>query len=78
MPSSMVGKTWAKHETMFPTIVVLPHQILGIIGSQIEIKRIFSSIGILTNLRRCHLQSKKFKRLIFVNKNRPNDPRIDS
>jgi hypothetical protein len=30
-------------------------QILGIVGSQIEIEKIFLSAGILINLRRCHL-----------------------
>jgi hypothetical protein len=29
-------------------------------------------------LRRCHLQLKNLKGLIFVNKNWSNDPRIDS
>jgi hypothetical protein len=29
---------WAKHETMFPIVGVLAHQILGIVGSQIETK----------------------------------------
>jgi hypothetical protein len=33
-------------------------------------------VGILTNLRRCHLQTKCLEKLIFVNKNQPNDPRI--
>jgi hypothetical protein len=31
------------------------HQIFGIIGSQIKIERIFSLVGIFTNLKRCHL-----------------------
>jgi hypothetical protein len=34
---------WDKHEAMFPTIGFLIHHILRIIGSQIEIKRIFFS-----------------------------------
>ncbi len=33
-------------------------------------------VGILTNLRRCCLQIKNLEKLIFVNKNWPNDPRI--
>jgi len=49
---------------------------LEIVGSQIETKRIFSFAGILTNLRRCHLQTKFLEKLIFVNKNWPNDLRI--
>jgi len=41
-----------------------------------KIERIFSSGNILTNIKRCCLQIKKLKKLIFVNKNWPNDPRI--
>jgi hypothetical protein len=67
---------WAKHEAMFPIIVFLACQILGIVKSQIEIERIFSLEGIITNLRRCHLQIKNLKQLIFVSKNCSNDPRI--
>ncbi len=33
-------------------------------------------VGILINLRRCRLQTKNLEKLIFVNKNWPNDPRI--
>jgi hypothetical protein len=42
-----------KHENMFPTIGFCARQILRIVGSQIKIKRIFSLIQILINLRRC-------------------------
>ncbi len=31
---------------------------------------------ILINLKRCHLQIENFKKLIFINKNWPNDPII--
>jgi hypothetical protein len=37
-------------ETMFPTIGFLTWQIFGVFGSQIEITRIFSLVGILINL----------------------------
>jgi hypothetical protein len=39
-------------------------------------ERIFSLDIILTNLKRCHLQSQKLENLIFVNKNWFNDPKI--
>ncbi len=35
-------QSWEKHENMFPTIGFCAKQILGIIGSQIEIEKIFS------------------------------------
>jgi hypothetical protein len=52
---------WAKHEPCFLLLFFLVRQILGIVESQIEIERIFSLEGILTNLRRCHLQLNFFK-----------------
>ncbi len=51
---------------MFPTIGFLIGHILGIVGSQIEIKMIFLAI-IKTNLRRCHLQIGNLQKMIFVN-----------
>jgi len=66
---------WQKHETMFPIVGFLARQILGVVGFQIE-TFFFSLARILTNFRRCHLQTENLKKLIFVNKNRPNDPRI--
>jgi len=41
-----------------------------------KIERIFSLVGILINLRRHCLQTKNLEKLIFVNKNWPNDPKI--
>jgi hypothetical protein len=67
---------WEKNEYMFPPIGFYARQILGIFRSQIEMKRIFSLVGILTSFKRCCLQSKNLDNLIFVNKNWPNDPMI--
>jgi len=53
---------------MYPIVGFYVGQILKIIGSQIEIKEIFSLVKILTSLRYC-LQPKKLDKLIFVNKN---------
>ncbi len=38
-------------------------------------KAFFSLTGILTNLKRCHLQLENLEKLIFVSKNWPCDPR---
>jgi hypothetical protein len=46
---------------------------LKIVGFQIEIGRIFSLVNILTNLKIGSLQSNNFEKLVFVNKNWPND-----
>jgi hypothetical protein len=69
-------KWWVKHESLFPTMAFLAHQIFGIVGSQIEIERFFSLVRILRNLRRRHLQSDNLDKIIFVNKNWPSDPRV--
>jgi hypothetical protein len=61
---------------MFLTIGFLAWQILEIVDSQIETKRIFSLVGILIKLRKCRLQIENLEKLILVNKNWPNDPRI--
>jgi len=54
---------------MIPIIGFLTHQILRILGSQIETQKIFFfSMYIFTNLRRCHLQLNTLEKLIFVNK----------
>ncbi len=61
---------------MFPTIGFLARQFFGVVGFQIEIERIFSLARILTNLKRCRLQTENLEKLIFVNKTQPNDLRI--
>jgi len=55
-----------KHESMFLTIGFFVQQILGIVGSQIEIEKVFSLVGILNNPRRCCLQLKNLENLVFV------------
>jgi hypothetical protein len=57
---------WEKHESLFLRVEFLARQIIGILGSQIEIEHIFSLVGILTNLRRYCLQCDNLKKLIFV------------
>lgn len=54
----------------------LAHQILSIVRSQVEMKRIFSLIGILTTFFKSHLQMTNLEKLIFVNKNWLTDPRV--
>jgi hypothetical protein len=56
-----------KHESRFPIVAFLARQILGILGSQIEIKHILPFAGILTNHKRYHLQSKNLEKFSFVN-----------
>ncbi len=57
---------WQKHEAMFSTIGFLAQQILGIVGSQIETKRIFTLTRIFTNLKRCRLQLEKLTKFALM------------
>jgi len=63
MSFSMVGM----HGTMFPAIDFLAHQILSILRSEIETKRIFSLMGILITLMKC-LQLNNLEKLILWEK----------
>ncbi len=42
---------WATYVMQFPHVSFLAHQVLGIVGSQIEIKRIFNIASVITNLQ---------------------------
>jgi hypothetical protein len=56
------------HESLFLIVAFLAHWILVIVGSQIITEKIFYLVGILTNLKRCYLQSNNLDKLIFVSK----------
>lgn len=60
---------------MFCTINLLA-QPLVVPRSHIKMEQSFSLIGILTNSWQCRLQTNNLKRLIFVNKNWPDDPKF--
>ncbi len=64
MSFSMLGK----HDAMFSTFGFLACQSLCIVRSQIDTKRFFSLMGILINLKKCHLQSENLEKLILVRK----------
>jgi hypothetical protein len=59
----MVGETWSHVSHIW-----VVHQILWIVGSQIEIEWIFSLVGILANLGKCHSHSKNLKKLFLWTK----------
>ncbi len=71
-----LSQWWEKHESMFLIVGFCVKQILGIVGSQIEMERIFSLVGTFASHKECILQSKNLDKLIFANRNWPNDPRI--
>jgi hypothetical protein len=75
LPSSCVDPLtwWRIHESQFPNMGFLAKQILGILGSQIEIERVFSLASVLTTLRHCHLQMENMDQIIMMVKNWPDD-----
>jgi hypothetical protein len=46
---------WQTHEGQFANVVFLGKQILGTLGSQIETKKVFSLVGVLTILKHYYL-----------------------
>ncbi len=60
---------WWIHEIPLPNVSFLGKQILGILGSQIENKRVFNLVGVLTTLRCYRLQEDNFDRIIIMVKN---------
>ncbi len=59
---------WDNMKQCFRFVGFLAWQVLSIVKSQIETKRIFLLVGIFTNLRRCKLQTENLEKLIFINK----------
>ncbi len=64
---------WQIHETQFPNVSLFVKQILGILGSQIEIEHVFNLARVLTNLKHYRLQVDKLDRIITMVKNWPDD-----
>ncbi len=51
-------------------------QILGIVGSQIEVERVFNIVGIYMNLCRSRLGTKNLEMIISIYKNWHEDARV--
>lgn len=66
---------WWTHEGQFQNVAaILAKQMLGILGFQVETKRMFSLASVLKTLRCCHLQVENLDKIIIVVKNWSNDP----
>ncbi len=61
---------------MFPIVGFLAHQILGIVGSQIEIERILFFSRHTYKPKEASFTIRKFRKIDFVNKNWPSDPKV--
>jgi hypothetical protein len=46
---------WAKHESLFPIVAFLFIKFLALLVLKYKIERKISLVGIITNLRKCHL-----------------------
>ncbi len=67
---------WRAKERHFSYVKFVAHQILGIVGSQIEAEIIFNVASIYTNLRRSRLGTKNLEMFISIYKNWPKDARV--
>ncbi len=67
---------WAKHVVQFPHVSFLVHQVLGIVGSQMEIKQIFNVVGVITNLRWSRHDIENLDWLILIIDNWLSDVRV--
>ncbi len=50
---------------------------MGIVGSQIEIERIFNMVGVITGLRHFRLGIESLDKLVLTIKNSLDDPRFE-
>jgi len=57
---------WWTHENHFPNVDFLAKQILGILKFEIETKKTFSLVGVLTTLRLYYLQVANLDRIVIV------------
>jgi hypothetical protein len=64
---------WRTHEVHYSYVEFVAPQILGIVGSQIEAKRVFSIASICTNLQHSWLGIDNLEMLINIYKNWPDD-----
>jgi hypothetical protein len=68
---------WKSHELQFPNISFVARKILKILGSQIETKRIFNIVGVLTSLCHCRLGVENLDKFVIIMKNRSSNARVD-
>jgi hypothetical protein len=67
---------WRIKEGHFSYVKFVVHQILGIVGSHIEAKKIFNIVGIYTNLHHSRLGTENLEMFISINKNWPKYVRV--
>jgi len=60
---------WKDHAKQFSNVTFLAHQLLGIPGSQIGTRHIFSIARILTSLQQCQLGMENLDKLVMILKN---------
>lgn len=60
---------WKEHQAKFKAIFFLAHQIMGIPGSQIKTKGIFSMVGVLCALHMCKLGMENLDAMVLIYKN---------
>jgi hypothetical protein len=64
---------WRAHEVHYSYVGFVVQQILGIVGFQIDVKRVFNIASICTNVQRFRLGIDNLEMLVNICKNWPND-----
>jgi hypothetical protein len=64
---------WAKHDVQFCHVSFLTRQVLGIVGSHIEIKQFFNVVGVISNLKWSWFGIENLDWFILIIKNWHND-----
>ncbi len=67
---------WKAHEVQFSYVEFVAWQILGIVASQIEAKRVLNIVSICINLQRSWLGMDNLEMLINIYKNWPDDVHV--
>ncbi len=65
---------WVEYEKQFSSLSFFACQVMGIMGSQIETKKIFSMLRVIVGLQPCHLGIENLDKLVPSMKNKLDDP----
>jgi hypothetical protein len=76
MPRSLA--CWKAHEQHFSYVAFIAQQVLGIVGFQIEVERIFNIVNICIILRHFQFSMDNFETLKIIYKNWHNGAHIGS
>ncbi len=68
---------WATHAALYPLLGHLDRVVLVVPGSQIECKRVFSLVGLLTSILRNRMSPENLGSIVFLSKNLDANAALD-